>query len=174
MALLTVTNLTTHSVAIQDPTGLYGVSLTLTGSGTLTNYSISLAALSAIESLLIKEATAGNISWSVSDDPTNPSDSPPEHVQTVLTTPYNAVAGDRDIVVHLTVAGATSVVLSAAAMIGQRVTVVDGAGNASSDNITVTVASSGTINGGASNVISTNYGKATYLKIGTTAWLVVG
>lgn len=173
MPLLTITNSLTSPISVQDPTGLYGTSILVPASGTYGPTAISFDALAAIEPLLTKEATASNITWTVSDDPASLSDSPPDHLQTVLTTPYNAVAGDQDIITNLTVAGAVSVVLSASAPIGKRVTVVDGKGDGATHNVTVTVAGGGTINGGASNVIAANFGKATYLKISATAWLQV-
>lgn len=175
MPLLTITNNLTSDLVIQDPTGLYGTSLKVAGSGTLSKQAISLQALSAIEAQLTAEATAGNLTWSVQDDPASLADSPPDTMTTVLTTPYNAVAGDQDIITNLTVAGAVSVVLSASAAVGHRVTVIDGKGDAATvgHNVTVTVAGGGTINGGANVVINTNFGKVTLLKISATAWLQV-
>jgi hypothetical protein len=173
MALLSVTNLSTSNVVIQDPTGLYGISLQIAGSGSLTNYAIVPAELAAIEPLLIAEATAGNITYTISGNPSVETDLLPDHMTTVLVTPYDAVAGDKDVVTNLTSPGAVSVVLSASSPIGWRVTVVDGKGDAGTNHVTVTVASSGTINGASSNVISSNYGHATYLKVGATAWLSI-
>lgn len=174
MPLLSITNLAASPIAITDPTGLYpGTSFRLAPSASVTNQSISLDALAAIEPQLARESTAGNISWSVANDPTSGLDPIPDHLQTVLTQPYNAVAGDQDIIVNLTVPHATSVVLPASAAIGHVVRVVDGAGNAATDNITVTIAGGGTINGGANTVISANYGHVTLLKVTSTAWLLV-
>jgi hypothetical protein len=174
MPLLTINNLTTSPISFVDPTGLYpGTSYLVPGSGSVANQSISLAALAAIEPLLIKETTASNITWTVVNDPSSGLDPIPDHIQTVLVTPYNAVAGDEDIVTNLTVAGAVSVVLSAAAPIGAFVRVIDGKGDGGTNNITITVAASGTINGGANVVINTNRGQALLLKIGATAWYSV-
>jgi hypothetical protein len=173
MPLLTVNNLSTSSIAIQDPTGLYGTSITLVGSATYGPSSIALDALAAIEPLLAVQATAGNLSWSVTDDPSTGLDPLPEHVVTVLVTPYDAVVGDQAIVTNLTSPGAVSVVLSAHASVGQSVKVIDGKGDAGTNNITITVASAGTINGGSSLVINTNRGQALLLKTGTNAWLAV-
>ena len=171
MPLLTITNLLTSPLAIQDPTGLYGTSLTVPASGTLSNVPISLPALGAIEPQLVAQAAAAHITWSTADDPASLADSPPESVTTVLVTPHNAAAGAQNILTNLTVPGAVSVVLSAAAKIGQRVTVLDGKGDAGANNVTVTVAGGGTINGTA--VISANYGSATFLKKGATSWQLV-
>lgn len=173
MPLLTINNLTTSPITIQDPTGLYGTSLLVPSSGSLTNLSIALDALAAIEPQLAAETTATNLTWSVSNDPSTGLDPIPEHVQTVLITPYNAVAGDQEIVTNLTSPGAVSVVLSAGAPIGRKVTVIDGKGDAGTNNVTVTVAGGGTINGGANVVINTNRGQAVLLKIGSTAWVSV-
>jgi hypothetical protein len=171
MPLLTIVNLRTSVLAVQDPTGLYGTSLEVAGSATLSNKALSLAALAAIEPQLIAQAAASNITWTVADDPASLADSPPEHITTVLVSPYNAVAGDQEILTNLTVAGAVSVVLSAGAKIGQRVEVIDGKGDAGANNVTVTVAGGGTINGGANSVISTNRAKGIYIKTGATAWV---
>lgn len=173
MPLLTINNLSTSTLSIQDPTGLSGVSLLVPGSGAISGYALTLSALAAIESQLIAEAAASNITWSVSDDPASNADVLPEHLHTVLTTPYNAVAGDQVIYVNLTVAAATSVVLSAAAQVGQLVTVIDGKGDAAAHNITITVAGGGTVNGGANLVLSTNRQQARLLKVGATAWVGV-
>jgi hypothetical protein len=171
MPLLTITNLQTSPLTIQDPTGLTGLSLTVPGSGAITNRAVSEDALASIEALLIAETTAGNITWTASDDPNSTADSVPEHIQTVLVTPYNAVPGDQDIVTNLTTPGAVSVVLPVAAKVGARVHVVDGKGDAATNNVTITVASGGTINGGANIVLSTNKQAAILLKIGATTWV---
>lgn len=173
MPLLTINNLRTSPITIQDPTGLYGTSLNVPGSGSLTNQSLPLAALAAIESILIAETTASNITWTVSDDPASSVDTLPEHEVVALLTPYNAVAGDQDILTNLTTPGAVSVVLSAAAKVGQAVKVIDQKGDAGANNVTVTVAGGGTINGGANVVINTNKGWVFLLKTGATAWVAV-
>jgi hypothetical protein len=167
MPLLTVTNLTTSTLSIQDPSGLSGLSLSIPGSGAVTGQAVSLAALAAIEPQLIAEAAASVITWSVADDPASSADSVPESIVTALLTPHNAAAGAQDIVTDLTTPGAVSVVLSAAAAIGHRVTVMDGKGDAGVNNVTVSV-SGGSILGTA--VISANYGAATFLKTATTVW----
>jgi hypothetical protein len=168
MPLLTITNLLTSPLAIQDPTGLYGTSLSVPASGSLSNVVISLPALGAIEPQLVAQAAASHITWTIADDPASTADSPPESITTVLVTPHNAAAGAQNIRTNLTIAGAVSVVLSAGAKIGQQVTVLDGKGDAGANNVTVTVAGGGTINGTA--VISANYGAATFLKTAATVW----
>lgn len=173
MPLLTITNLLTNPIVFQDPTGLAAVSLLVPASSTLSNQAVTLDQLAALEPALIAEKTAGAITWSTVDDPAQQIDRLPEHLVTVLVTPYNAVAGDTDILTNLTIAGAVSVVLSAAAQIGKRVSVVDAKGDAGANNITITVAGGGTVNGGASTVISTNRGQAYLVKTGATAWLSV-
>ncbi len=168
MALLSITNLRTSPLTLQDPTGLYGTSIEVPGSTTKSDLPISLAALAALEPQLIAGAAAANFTYKVTDDPASQADSPPDHMVTVLTTPYDSVAGDKDIITNLTIAGAVSVVLSASAPIGWRVTVLDGKGDAATNNVTVTVAGGGTVNGTA--VISANYGAATFLKTAATVW----
>lgn len=173
MPLLTITNLLTSPVAIQDPTGLYGTSILVPGSGTYGPTAISLPALGAIEAQLVAETTGNVITWTVADDPASAADTLPEHEVTVLVSPYNAVAGDQDILTNLTTPGAVSVVLSASAKIGQYVKVVDLKGDAAANNITITVAGGGTINGGASAAINVNNGWAYLLKVSATAWVSV-
>jgi hypothetical protein len=174
MALLTVTNLSTSNIGIQDPTGLYpAASFQIKGSGTYGPVELPLGEIAAIEAILIAEKTAGNITYTITNDPAVQTDVPPSHEVTVLVTPYDAVAGDHDILTNLTAPGAVSVVLSAAAPIGQTVRVIDEKGDAGTNNITITVASAGTINGGANIVINTNRGWATLLKTGTNAWAAV-
>lgn len=173
MALLSITNLRTSPISFQDPTGLYGTDILVPGSGSSNNNAIALAALAVLEPQLIAQTTALNITWTVADDPASSADTVPEHETVALATPYNAIAGDQDILTNLTVPGAVSVVLSAAAKIGQYVKVVDQKGDAGANNVTVTVAGGGTINGGANVVINTNRGWAFLLKTGATAWVAV-
>lgn len=75
MPLLTVTNLRTSPLTLQDPTGLSGVSISVPGSGAVTDKVISEAALAAIEPQLVAGATASNLTWSVKDDPASKADS---------------------------------------------------------------------------------------------------
>lgn len=173
MPLLTITNLLTSPVVIQDPTGLYGTDLKVPGSGSLSNQAISLPALAAIEAQLVALTTNSSITWQVSDDPNSAADTLPEHEVVVLVSPYNAAAGDQDILTNLSTPGAVSVVLSASAKIGQYVKVIDQKGDANTNNITVTVAGGGTINGGASVVINVAKGWTFLLKVSATAWLSV-
>jgi hypothetical protein len=169
MPLLTIHNLLTTEQQFQDSTGLSGLAtLFVPKSGTLGPVSLTLDQLAKIEPQLLAAATASRITWTVANDPGTGIDPIPDHLATALVTPYNAVAGDQDIITNLTVPGAVSVVLSAAAPIGKRVTVLDGKGDGAANNVTVTVAGGGTIHGTA--VISANYGAATFLKTAATVW----
>jgi hypothetical protein len=172
MPLLTVTNLTTRIVVLEEPNAEYrGLIVRVPASSSVTGLYCLLQELAALEPQLIQQATAGNITWSAMVDSGHETDQIPDHVTTVLVSPYDAVAGDQVILTDLTVPGAVSVVLSLSAPIGQTVKVADLAGNAATYNITITVASAGTINGGSSVVVSTNYGQALLVKVGTNAWL---
>lgn len=73
---------------------------------------------------------------------------------------------DKRIVVKKTSGAATTVNLPASPDAGDVYIIIDGKGDAATNNITV-VPAAGTINGAANNVISTNYGKATYVYNGT-------
>jgi hypothetical protein len=175
MPLLTVNNLTSEVLALQEKTGEYGgLVLRVPASGSVSNVYVMLQTLASLEPTLQAQATAGNLTWSTSVDPAFESDQIPSHITTVLVTPYDAVAGDQIILTNLTSAGAVSVVLSAAAPIGQEVHVVDAKGDAGTNHITITVASSGTINGGANDVISSNNGHVALLKTGASAWTIIG
>lgn len=173
MPLLTVTNLLTSAITFQDPTGLYGTSFTVPGSGSVTNLALSLAALGALEPLLIAQVAASHVTYAVADDPASQADSISNHLVTVLVSPYAAVAGDQGILTNLTTPGAVSVVLPTTAPIGHAVYVADDKGDASSNNVTISVAGGGTINGGANVVINTNRGQAWLVKKSATAWIAV-
>ena len=168
MPLLTVTNLTTSAMAFQDAQGVTPLTFTVQGSATMADRVVTLMDLAALESELVAAAGSGYITWTVTDDPASSVDTVPDHITTVLVSPYNAVAGDQDILTLLTAPGAVSVVLAAGAPIGQRVTVADATGDAGANNVTVTAGGGGSIVGTA--VISVNYGAATFLKTGATLW----
>ncbi len=89
-----------------------------------------------------------------------------------LVTPITTTATDRVVVCKLTSPGAVAVNLHASPATGDRVSIIDGTGDAGSNNITVTPAA-GLINGSATLVISTNYGRADLVYSGS-AWLSVG
>jgi len=74
MPLLTIVNLSTSEITIQDPTGQSSLSLRVRGSATLSNQKVSLSELSAIEPLLNQEADAGNLTWTTKDDPASEAD----------------------------------------------------------------------------------------------------
>src|SRR5277367_3507749 len=84
MPLLTVTNLTGGSIAIQDPTGLYGTSLDIVAHGTLSKEPLTLEAFSALEPQLIVLAASSHITWSVQEDPASAADSIPSTIQNVF------------------------------------------------------------------------------------------
>jgi hypothetical protein len=78
---------------------------------------------------------------------------------------------DDVIVINKTVAGATAVTLPAG-VAGMQFTIKDGKGDASGNAITVSP-TAGTIDGAATNVISSNYGFRTYTYSGVE-WNVIG
>lgn len=171
MPLLTVNNLRASAISIQDPSGMAFVSFTVPGSGAVTDKVLTDEQFSAIEPQLKVMADAAHISFTVKDDPNSGSDSIPLNVVTATATPYTAADGDKYVVTNKAAAGAHSVVLSANAPVGQQVTVVDLKGDAGTNNVTVTVAGGGTINGGANIVISTNRQAAILTKVAATAWV---
>lgn len=173
MPLLTITNLRTSPIAIQDPSGYSSLSISVPGSGAVTNLAITPQQFSAIEPLLEAMSTAGHLTYAAKDDPSSEADSVPHNVVVALVTPHNAVAGAEVIEVNLTTPGASAVVLSASAPVGQMVQVIDKKGDAAANNITIS-ASGGTINGGANLVINTNNGTAWLVKDAATNWVAWG
>ncbi|MEY4760318.1 MAG: hypothetical protein RLZZ200_174 [Pseudomonadota bacterium] len=168
--LLTVQNLTTHETEFLDPSGNSTFKLKVAASSTESDVEITDAEFTAIEPLLIAEKTAGHIAWSVKRSTATAADSVPYNIKTVTTSPYNAVADEDLVYTNLVATAGCSVVLPTTAALGHEVLVLDGKGDAASNNVTVTVASGGTINGGASYVISTNKGGARLVKVAATEW----
>lgn len=77
MPLLTVTNLTTSDISFQDPTGQSSQSFKVLGSATVADRKVTINELAALESQLDAMQAAGNITWSVKDDPASESDGSP-------------------------------------------------------------------------------------------------
>lgn len=169
MPLLTVTNLTTSDLSIQDPSGVSGLSITVPGSGAVSNKVLTDAALAAIEPQLVALAAASNITWAVKDDPSSFADDVPLNVVTALLTPHAAGADTQVIVTKLTAPGAVSVVLPATMPIGHDVFIIDGTLDAGANNVTIT-ATGCTINGGANIVINTDGGSVYLVKTAATVW----
>lgn len=171
MPLLNVTNLTTHDMPFQDVSGQSNLSFVVPASGSKNGIVLTIEQMEVLEPLLVAEATASNITWTVSDNPASLADSLPGKVRTALLTPDTVAVGDDIIVTNLTSPGAVSVVLPAAASIGKEMLVVDGKGDAGSNNVTVTVASAGTINGSSSFVLNSNKTAVRLIKVGASAWV---
>lgn len=83
-----------------------------------------------------------------------------------------ALMNDYQLILNKTVGAATVLNLLATPDAGRVFAVKDGKGDAGANNITVTPAA-GTIDGAATYVISTNYGKAEFTYNGTE-WSVTG
>lgn len=77
MPLLTVTNLTTSDISFQDPTGQSSQSFKVLGNATVADRKVTINELAALESQLDAMQAAGNITWSVKDDPASESDGSP-------------------------------------------------------------------------------------------------
>jgi len=75
MPLLTITNLRTSLITLQDPAG--SISLSVPGSGAVTDKVVTEDEVVALEAQLNAEQTAGNLRWSVKDDPASAADSIP-------------------------------------------------------------------------------------------------
>lgn len=76
MPLLTIVNLQSSPVSFQDVSGLTATSFTALGS-TTTVKTVPDLAMPSLEPQLNAEQTAGNITWSITDDPSTPIDNPP-------------------------------------------------------------------------------------------------
>ena len=68
MPKLTIENLTGGDFVIQDPTGLYGFTMDVDPGDTEAAV-LSLEAFAEIEAMLVAAAAAGQITWTVEDDP---------------------------------------------------------------------------------------------------------
>lgn len=85
------------------------------------------------------------------------------------------LGGKRTYSVSYTTTGAVTLTLPdlTSSDIGRRYTICDTAGNAGTNNITVNRASTDTINGGTSAVISANYGSLTLVYAQDGKWVIV-
>jgi len=94
-------------------------------------------------------------------------------IRKCLTTPITVISSsDCALNVQLTTPGAVSVVLPVSPQ-GQYFTVVDGTGDAATNNITVTASGGATINGSASYLITTNRASADFIYIlAANNWIV--
>lgn len=82
------------------------------------------------------------------------------NIRTATSSPVTVVAAsDATVIINLSVAGAVSVVLPAG-VVGQKFIIVDGKGDANTNNITVTGTGGQTINGSASLIIKQPRGMA--------------
>ncbi len=84
---------------------------------------------------------------------------------------YASVANDGVIIVDKTVGSATAITLKANPIVGDRQTVVDGKGDAGTNNITITAAS-GNINGAASVVINADRETIEFIR-GESEWKIL-
>jgi len=94
-------------------------------------------------------------------------------IRKCLTTPITVISSSDCVLnVQLTTPGAVSVVLPVSPQ-GQYFTVVDGTGDAATNNITVTASGGATINGSASYLITTNRASADFIYIlAANNWIV--
>jgi len=92
-----------------------------------------------------------------------------EPLKLATVTPVVLTAADRLVVTKLAAPGAVAVTLPPNPPTGMVVEVIDGTGDASGNNITVTPAA-GTVNGGANMVIATDFGRARFTRT-ATEWL---
>jgi hypothetical protein len=120
--LLTVTNLRTSPIALQTD-GLAFVSITVPGSGAVTDKSVTQQQLAAIEPQLVAMAAASHLTWSVKDDTALQSD---QAAGTVADA--KSGAGAISVVTRTTrftsTGAAQALTLANGAYIGQRKTVM--------------------------------------------------
>lgn len=166
MPRITITNNTGGPYVVQDPTGYSSFNMDIL-AGETESADLTDDALRALEPSLNAQQVLGKITWSCTES--GIADDEPETLRTALTSPVTVTKDDDIVVVNRTVAGATAVALPADMMIGSSVLIVDGKGDAGTNNITVAQAG-GTVNGAANAVINTNYGSVRLTKIGALAW----
>jgi hypothetical protein len=92
MPLLTITNLLSSPIAIQDLAG--SISLTVPGSGTITNKPVTEDQLAGLEAPLNAEQTLGNLRWTAIDNPTSVVDGTPSSPAVVDRSRYFASEDD--------------------------------------------------------------------------------
>jgi hypothetical protein len=92
--------------------------------------------------------------------------------QRIYTATGNVQAlNEATLIIDKAVGGATQVTLPPTPTLGREIRVIDGKGDAASNNITI-IPRAGTVNGGASYIINSAYGAATFYYTGAK-WLVL-
>lgn len=168
--LLSITNLLTGDFIIQDPSGHSSFSVKVGPSATKSGIKISQEIFAYVEPLLIQAAAASRITYLVTDDPASLADDDFTAVRVGLVTPIVVTAYDEVVVSNLTTPGAVAITIPASLPIGTILDIVDGKGDANTNNITIT-ATTCTINGAGTLVLNTAYASARLVKISATAWL---
>ncbi|MGH6656629.1 MAG: hypothetical protein ACRDVE_15675 [Actinocrinis sp.] len=87
--------------------------------------------------------------------------------RTPVTANYTVLPSDRKVCYTALAAARTVTLPAASSMANKHITVKDEAGAAATNNITVSVASAGTIDGAASKVINANFGVLNVYSNGT-------
>lgn len=169
--LISITNLTLGDFIVQDPSGLSSFEMKVGPSATVSGVAISEDALTRVEPLLAAAQTANKITYVVSDDPNSAADNQYYNIRKALVTPVTATNHDEVIVCKLTTPGAVSVVLPSALPVGTVIDIIDGTGDASSNNITIDPEGADTINGAATLVLNADYASARVTKTEAGKWL---
>jgi len=96
MPLLTVTNLLTSQIQLQDPTGVSGFSESL-APGQTKQWAITTAAAEALEPGLIQSQALGRVTFAFASNPASPSEiaggAPPEYTIATLPAANTVAAG---------------------------------------------------------------------------------
>ena len=150
MPKLTITNLLTGPYVIQDGSGLPGADGTIfsmaldesghAGGTDTKSASVTKEQLERLAAALDAAQTASRITWSFIDDSADSADNERKNVRVGTTTPITSTVKDEVLVSKLASPGAVAVHLMASPPVGMVVEVVDGTGDAGSNNITVTPA----------------------------------
>jgi hypothetical protein len=91
-------------------------------------------------------------------------------IRSGTTTPITAALTDSIVISNMAAASAVAVTLPTTPTTGLELTIKDGKGDAGANNITISPAGGGTIDGAGTKVINTNWGAVTLIHGGSDQW----
>jgi hypothetical protein len=169
--LLSITNLNaSQEFVLQDPSGLSNFSTTVPAASSKTGLKVAQMTYAALEPLLNAAVTAGDITFVVGADPTSLADDPHYNQRIGIVTPIVADVYDDILISKLTTPGAVAVTIPTGLPIGKVIDIVDGTGDAGTNNITITTTGA-TINGAGTLVLNANYAGCRLVQIAANIWV---